>query len=128
MKLENFVASMMRMNTLGRLWHWGTSSAQHHVTFEKFLTENEQHTDSFVESIFGNDVNFQVSNVNVQATIDGAYDLATARDEIKRYRSNVREIQAALGNEGAEYEAELTAILDGVNELCSKTLYLLNLK
>ena len=128
MQLENFVAHMMAMNVNGRLWHWGTSSAQHHTTFENFLTQNEQFTDSLVESVLGNDIDFSVSKIGVTTNIEAGYDLAAARGQIASYRGQVLELQAELEKIDKHYQSELTSILDNVVELCSKTLYLLKLQ
>ena len=128
MKLEAFVSNMMRLNSLGRIWHWGTDNAQHHVTFEKFLTENEQFTDSFVESVLGNNIDFDVSGLNITATLGSKYSLEDARAEIDSYRSSVRELQGEIESKDSSYQGELVGILDDVIESCSKTLYLLKLK
>jgi len=127
-ELEKFVSKMMAMNTYGRLWHWSTGNAQHHTTFEQFLTQNEQFTDSLVESALGNDVDLKTSNIDVTAAMGQPYELKDARESLSAYRSQVADIQKKFTKKDATYSAELTAILDDVVELCSKTLYLLRLK
>ena len=128
MEFESFVSEMMSMNTYGRLWHWGTDSAQHHVTYEKFLTQNETFTDSFVESLLGNEVAIKLEQLAIKADLKGGYSLSSARTTIDGYRKSVRKLQEQLGGSDAGYNDELATILDDVNELCSKTLYLLSLK
>lgn len=127
MDLEKFVSNMMTMNVNGRIWHWATDIAQHHLTYEKFLTENEALTDSFVESVLGNQVKFDINALSVNAALKGGYDLSAARTEISKYRASIGELQQNLEGQSL-YGAELITILDGAIELCSKTLYLLNLK
>ena len=61
MSLEPLISEMMSINTKARLWHWMTDIAQHHTTFEQFLTQNEVLTDSFVESSLGNDLPLKLS-------------------------------------------------------------------
>lgn len=68
--VEKLVSDMMRLNVMARLWHWSTDSAQHHVTFEQFLTENESLTDRFVESTLGNDIAISLSKIGVKDAID----------------------------------------------------------
>ncbi len=128
MMLESFVAKMMSVNVYARLWHWGTDSAQHHVTFEQFLTQNEQFTDSFVESVLGNDLDFSIARVEVSALVKEGYDLKKAKASLVQYRTDVLALQKKLDAESVEYSGELIAILDDAVELCSKTLYLLRLK
>ena len=128
MQYENLVSKMMTLNNLGRLYHWATDSAQHHVVFEKFLQENEQHTDSFVESILGNDIAFNIGKLSIISKDDEGYSLEKARQEISNYRSIVRKFQGELEKIEDGHSNELTSILDGVIELSSKTLYLLKLK
>ena len=41
MNLEKLVSQMMHMTVVERLWHWTRDNAQHHVTYEKFLTQND---------------------------------------------------------------------------------------
>jgi len=128
MKLENFVSNMMRLNNQSRLWHWGTSSAQHHITYEKFLTENELLTDSFVESVLGNGIDFKTNEIEATFSIKKGYSLEDSKGEISDYRNSVRKLQSVFENSGEAYQTELSGILDDVAELCSKTLYLLSLK
>ena len=128
MKLENFVSEMMSINVYSRLCHWATSSAQHHTTFEAFLTQNEQLTDSFVESALGNDLEFATDKIEVKALLNGSYDLNTARDRIKSYRANINKVQQEISKNNPDAEGELVSILDDLIELCSKTLYLLKLR
>lgn len=128
MKFEPFISRMLEMNVLGRLWHWSTDSAQHHVTFETFLTQNETFTDSFVESALGNDLGINFSSFEVTAKTDNKYNLDHVKDTIKNYRSQVHETQQALESSDFHGKSELVTVLDDVIELCSKTLYLLKLK
>lgn len=68
MKIEKLIALMMQMNIKARLWHWSTDVAQHHITIETFLTQNEQFTDSFVESVLGNDIKLDISQILIGDT------------------------------------------------------------
>jgi hypothetical protein len=126
--MEALISNMMRMNTMGRLWHWMTDTAQHHTTFEQFLTQNETFTDSLVESTLGNDIALDFALVGVKEAIQPAYSLTHALDEIKAYRSQVIEARQSLESSNQMGSDELGTILDDVIELCSKTLYLLKLK
>ena len=128
MKNELLVSDMLTMNTLARLWHWTTDNAQHHVTYEQFLTQNETFTDSFVESALGNDLEFQFQEVGVTNARIEKYDLQTSRENLKNYRQRVFEAKKFLEESESSANSELIAILDDVTELTSKTLYLLKLK
>ena len=128
MKLEKFISDMMSLGVYGRLCHWATSSAQHHTTFESFLTQNEQFTDSFVESALGNDVDLKIEKISINVSLETKYDLNTAKEMIKTYRTKVSNMQQTIGNMSPNAEGELISVLDDLVELCSKTLYLLKLK
>ena len=128
MELEKFVSEMMSLGVYGRLCHWATSSAQHHTTFESFLTQNEQFTDSFVESALGNDVDLKIDKISINVSLDGKYDLKVAKDMIKNYRKQISEMQETIGKTNPNAEGELVGVLDDLVELCSKTLYLLKLQ
>ena len=128
MPLETFVSDMMRINNLARLWHWTTDRAQHHTTYEQFLTQNEQFTDSFVESILGNDLPLALDKVGVQNAFVKTYDLTGVREEISSYRQTIVQAQKNIEEFNQPASSELVSILDDVVELCSKTLYLLKLK
>lgn len=128
MKLEKFVSNMMRINSKARLWHWGTDIAQHHVTFEQFLNQNILNTDSFVESMLGNNHDFKVNEVSYSMGLETSYNLEAARKEITDLRTEVKEMQSTLEKENIEGSNELITILDDVVELTSKTLYMLKLK
>lgn len=128
MKLEELVSQMMTINTKARLWHWMTDVAQHHVTFETFLTQNETHTDSLMESAMGNEYELDMSKIGVTSAIETGYSIEKARNELKDYRGKVIEMKASLDNSDKIGTDEFVTILDGVVELSSKTLYLLRLK
>ena len=128
MNLETLVSKMMTMNTKARLWHWMTDTAQHHVTFEKFLTQNELLTDSFVESTLGNDLPLNLSEVGVLEGACKNYSLEISTSEIKNYRGLIMEMKNSLDHDNNMGSEELVTILDDVIELSSKTLYLLKLK
>lgn len=128
MQFEKFVSEMMKINTMARLWHWGTDTAQHHVTFEQFLTQNTEFTDSFVESLMGNDQTFKVDSIDFTVSASKGYSLEGARSELSTFRSNVISMQQVLEKESLPASNELIAILDDVVEGTSKTLYLLKLK
>lgn len=128
MKIEDLVSQMMTINTKARLWHWMTDTAQHHVTYEQFLTQNETHTDSLMESAMGNEYPLTMSAIGVNAATEPGYSLDKARNELKDYRGKVIEMKAALDSSDQTGSDELVTILDNVVELTSKTLYLLRLK
>lgn len=128
MQFENFVSEMMKINTLARLWHWGTDIAQHHVTYEQFLTQNTQFTDSFVESLMGNDHEFKVAAVDFKVSLEDGYSLNASREHLVTFRSRVVSMQETLEKESFPGSTELVTILDDVVEGTSKTLYLLKLK
>ena len=128
MNLEVLVSDMMRMNVLARLWHWTTDTAQHHVTYEQFLTQNETFTDSLVESSLGNDLPMSFDKVGVKEALIESYSLDKAREELKNFRSRVTEVRSSLDSSDKPSSSELVAILDDVVENASKTLYLLKLK
>ena len=129
MKLENLVSQMMNMTVLGRLWHWSTDNAQHHITFEKFLTQNDTLVDSVVESALGNGIMIDFSSgVGVQNAQVAAYSIESAKKAISDYRQEVVAFQESLSESGSKGGSELATILDDVVELCSKTLYMLRLK
>ena len=128
MKLETLVSDMMKMNVLARLWHWSTDVAQHHVTFEQFLTQNETFTDSLVESALGNDLELNITKVGVIEAVNPAYSIEFARKEISNYRERVSQARAHFDESNKASGNELVAILDGAIENASKTLYLLKLK
>ena len=128
MNLEQLISEMMTMNTKARLWHWMTDTAQHHTTFEQFLTQNEVHTDSFVESSLGNEWPLKLSSIGVLSGVCKTYSIGDARSELKSYRGAVIEIKKSLEDSDKIGSDELVTVLDGVVELTSKTLYLLNLK
>ncbi len=65
MNLEFLISSMMKLNIKARLWHWMTDTAQHHTTFEQFLTQNETLMDSLVESSLGNEVSIEFKNIKI---------------------------------------------------------------
>lgn len=128
MKIETLISHMMRLSVLSRLWHWTTDSAQHHVTYEQFLTQNEQLTDSFVEAALGNDIPVAFGNVGVGEGFEKGYSLEKSVSEIKEYRKHIYEAKTAFETDHPENAEELINILDDVAELISKTLYLLKLK
>ncbi len=128
MNIESNISNMMKMNVLARLWHWHTVVAQHHTTYEQFLTQNETLTDSFVESCLGNDMNIDLNKVLIQNAKVSDYSLSEATSEIKNYRSNISELKKKLEKSDIPGTDELITILDDVTELSSKTLYLLKLK
>lgn len=127
MKFEKFVGDMMRMNSMARLMHWGTKNAQHHVTYEKFLTANIEFTDSFVESLMGNNHEFNVNEIDYSVGLESKYDLDVSKKMITDFRSEVAQMQETLEKEKFSGANELVTILDDVVELSSKTLYLLKL-
>lgn len=127
MNLEKFVSAMMEMSVMGRLWHWSTDVAQHHVTFESFLKENENLTDSIVESSLGYDIKIDLSKVGVNGALGGAYSIERAKKSISDYRAQIHDFKKELESSDENSSVELDAILDDATELCSKTLYLLRL-
>jgi DNA-binding ferritin-like protein len=129
MNLESLVSQMMHMTVVGRLWHWTTDNAQHHVTYENFLTQNDNLVDSVVESALGNDmpINFS-SGVGVQDAKVSAYSVEASRKALMEYRQDVVKFQEGLADSDSRGSTELATILDDVVELCSKTLYMLRLK
>jgi len=127
MSYEVFVSEMMSIGAYGRMCHWATPSAQHHTTFETFLTQNEELTDSFVESIMGNEIEFKAEKLKMTSSLDGAYNIDSAKNKIKSYRAAIKEMQELIGAKKIAAEGELVSILDDLVELCSKTLYLLKL-
>lgn len=129
MNFEPFISSMMSISVLGRLWHWTTDTSQHHRVFEDFLTKNEDLTDSFVESILGNDLKMNIFEyVGVKDSTITNYNLTDIRNTISNYRDKVINLQNSLNESDINAHSELVVILDDVVELCSKTLYLLKLK
>ena len=128
MKIEYLISEMKSINVYARIWHWTTESAQHHTTFEQFLTQNETLTDSLVESILGNDVKLSFREIAVKDVSVPEYSLETARAQLNGYRSRVLEQKKALEKAGLPGAEEFITILDDVTELVSKTLYLLKLK
>ena len=127
MKIEALVSNMMRMNNMGRLWHWTTDTASHHTAYETFLTENETLTDGLVESALGNDMSFSFSEVKIEAQ-ENTYSLDNARNELRNYRGQLLEAKTSYEKADQLGTDELVTILDSVIELTSKTLYLLKLK
>ncbi len=128
MKLEPLVSAMMRINAMARIWHWMTNIAQHHTTFEQFLTQNETLTDSLMESALGNEVKLNFSEIGIKNAIETEYSIDNAKNEIKKYRALIFESKSSLDKSDVIGSEELVTILDDVTELCSKTLYLLKLK
>lgn len=128
MNLENLISEMMTMSVKARLWHWSTDVAQHHVTYEAFLTQNETSTDSLVESMLGNDTKLDFSKVGVQAAVVKEYSLENTQAILKEYRDTIFKSKQALEEVSRSSSNELITILDDVTELVSKTLYLLKLK
>lgn len=128
MELEQFVSKMMSLSVMGRLWHWSTDVAQHHVTFETFLSQNEALTDSLVESTLGNNVKINFSKVGVENSLGGTYSIENAKETLAGYRSFIYDFKKHLDSNDENYSDELTTILDDATELCSKTLYMLRLK
>lgn len=128
MNLENLISDMMKMNVQARLWHWSTEIAQHHTTYEQFLTQNELFTDSLVESTLGNDTKLDFSKVGVTNAIVAEYSHSDATKSIQDYRERVFQIKRNLEEVATSANAELITILDNVTETASKTLYLLKLK
>jgi len=129
MSIESLVSKMMHMTVVGRLWHWMTDNAQHHVTYESFLTQNDTFVDSIVESALGNDISIDFSNqVGVKSALLESYSVESARKSISEYRSLVLDFQKKVSEDETLGKAELSTILDDVVELCSKTLYMLRLK
>ena len=128
MPFEKLVSEMMKMNVLARLWHWMTDRAQHHTTFEQFLTQNETLTDSLMESAMGNEQGMNIGKIGVSQALESQYSIEGARGQIKAYRSQVIEFKKGLEGSSQEGADELITILDDVVELSSKSLYLLKLK
>ncbi len=126
--LENLVSYMLKMNVLGRLWHWSTPVATHHLTFESFLTTNETLTDRIVETILGNDGDLNLSQVEVTGVHVSGYSIDKARAEILHYKDHLNEVRREIGSGDQKQLEDLLVIIDDLNELCSKTLYLLKLK
>ena len=127
MNLEPLVSDMMKMNSLSRIWHWSTDSAQHHTTYEQFLTQNEQFTDSFVESALGNDLELNLEKVGVESAFVKNYEISKAREDVGSYRQRLFQMQRNIEEFNNPASPELVSILDDAIELCSKTLYLLKL-
>lgn len=128
MNLENIVSEMMKINVQSRLWHWATDVAQHHTTYEQFLTQNEQFTDSLVESALGNDKALNFAKVGVTEAFLPSYELAQSRAQLQAYRESIKKYKTELSQRDGSGDDELVTILDDVTELCSKTLYLLSLR
>ena len=128
MQIEKLVSDMMTMSVKARLWHWRTDTAQHHTTYEDFLNQNENLTDSLVESALGNEVSIDFSGVGVQKGQETEYSIENARENLRSYRDEVFEAKKSLESTDAKSSEELITILDDVTELASKTLYLLKLK
>ena len=128
MNLEKLVSKMMTMNNKARLWHWMTDRAQHHTTFEQFLTQNEVLTDSFVESTLGNEMKVSLAKVSVTDGKCEEYSISNARTEIKSYRMAINEMKTVLDKSDELGADELVTVLDDIIELSSKSLYLLSLK
>jgi len=128
MNIEPLVSSMMRINNMARLWHWMTDNAQHHATYEQFLTSNETLTDSLMESALGNEVNLKFADIGVKNAVESEYSIANSTKEIREYRAKIFDAKKLL--DAAEFAGsdELITILDDVTELSSKTLYMLKLK
>jgi len=127
MSLEKFVSEMMTMHVTARLWHWMTGSAQDHVTFEQFSTQNEAYADSFVEAALGNDIKLSLNEIGVKNGMENNYSIESAREQIQNYRSEVAKVKTFLSDGEIPGGDELVTILDDVTILCSKTLYLLKL-
>ena len=127
MNLEPLVSDMMKMNSLSRIWHWSTDSAQHHTTYEQFLTQNEQFTDSLVESALGNDLELNLEKVGVESAFVKDYEISKAREDVGSYRQRLFQMQRNIEEFNNPASPELVSILDDAIELCSKTLYLLKL-
>lgn len=127
MNLEPLVSDMMKMNSLSRIWHWSTDSAQHHTTYEQFLTQNEQFTDSLVESALGNDLELNLEKVGVESAFVKNYEISKAREDVGSYRQRLFQMQRNIEEFNNPASPELVSILDDAIELCSKTLYLLKL-
>ena len=128
MGLEKLVSAMLNINIKARLWHWMTDTAQHHTTFEQFLTQNEASTDSFVESALGNELEINLAKISVTEGKCPSYSIDSSREEIKNYRLSINEMKTVLEKSDKLGADELITILDDVIELSSKTLYLLSLK
>ena len=128
MKFEQLISSMMKISVSARLWHWMTGVAQHHVSFEQFLTQNQILTDSLMESALGNDYQLNLEDVGVQNAIQKNYSIESVTGEIKNYRQLILESKNHFENSDKNGAQELVTILDDVVELCSKTIYLLKLK
>ena len=128
MNLEKLIENMMTITIEARLWHWTTDNAQHHTTYEQFLTQNEQFTDSFVESALGNEKQITFSEVKVNASTADEYKILDTKKKIKDYRSLIKNSKTELEKKEESGNEELVNVLDDVTELCSKTLYLLSLK
>lgn len=128
MKFEQLISNMMKINTTARLWHWMTDVAQHHTTFEQFLTQNETLTDSLMESALGNDLDVNLNEVGVREALQKNYTIEAARDAIKNYRAQIFEFKKHFENSDNKSSDEFITILDDVVELSSKTIYLLKLK
>jgi hypothetical protein len=128
MSNEELISDMMKMNVCARLWHWTTDIAQHHTTYEQFLTQNELFTDSLVESTLGNDTQLDFSKIGVNGAVVAKYSLEDANKSLRSYRERVFQVKKNLEEVPNSANAELITILDNVTELASKTLYLLKLK
>ncbi len=127
MNIEALVSQMMEINVSARLWHWTTDTAQHHVTYEQFLTQNETFTDSLVESSLGNEKKINFLEVQVRPE-SKTYSLDDATAKLKSYREEIYKAKQFFEERNEQGDAELITILDDVTELTSKTLYLLKLK
>jgi hypothetical protein len=97
------------------------------VTYEDFLKQNEEFTDSLVESSLGNDKDLNFLEIQVNPKFQ-PYKLENATTKLKSYRENVSNAKSLFEERNAQGDAELITILDDVTELASKTLYLLKLK
>lgn len=128
LNLENTISHMMSMNVKARLWHWMTDSAQHHVTYEQFLTQNETFTDRLMESALGNDMKLNMGEIGVRESFEDQYSHEKSRETLKNYRAFIQESKNTLASQDLMAAEELTTIMDDVLELCSKTLYLLKLR
>jgi hypothetical protein len=128
MKIESLITQMMTVNVRARLWHWTTDNAQHHVTYENFLTQNELFTDSLVESALGNDRSIDFTRVGVKEGTLNEYKHSETIADLKAYRSVVAEAKAVMEKEGGGANLEFITVLDNVTENISKSLYLLRLK
>ena len=116
----NFGAIFIFLNLI-KTMHWITKSHAHHKILDEMYGEFQDKLDEFVESCIG------ANNVKKFQSISIAFEIPDGADDIVDvFDSAFNELMTSLGKYANT--PALESLLDDLNNLANKTVYLLNMR